>query len=211
MRNPTMRRAATVAAAAVIGVSGLMMTAGNADAARLPNGQKVTKGLDGESAYVERRGESAFPNGTVANNPAARGAILSGTYTTKLGGGINGKETLRVILGCQVDVSGVTLDFSGALSLTALDASAGLSLPLSPGQVAIVEITSKSIDKNAKASIQLSQYSLTVDGCGGYASARTAATVEGANGYEINDDDKVVTGSGTYLKTTLYGKPFSLG
>ncbi|WP_440712063.1 MspA family porin [Gordonia sp. FQ] len=196
-------------AIAAVGAAGILSGAGEASA--LPNGSKVTRGLDGESAKITRKGESARVIGTVANNPASRGALLSGTYTADLGGGINGTETLYLIAGCQVDVSGVTLDFSAAISLNALNASTGLSLPLKPGEVAIAKITDKSIKTDGKASIQLSGYSVAINQCGGYASARTAAVVEGAKGYAINNDDDVVTGTGTFLKTTLYGRPFSLG
>lgn len=209
MRKNLMRNSVIAGAIAAVGAASILAGAGEASA--LPNGSKVTRGLDGESAKITRKGESARPIGTVANNPGSRGVLLSGVYTAKLGGGISGKETVYAILGCQVDVSGVTLDLSGAISLSALSGSAGLTLPLAPGQVAIVKLTDKSLKANATGAIQLSGYSINVNKCGGYASGRTAATVEGVKGYAIDDDSEVVTGTGTFLKTTLYGAPFSLG
>lgn len=201
-----MGAAAAIAAATTMTLTGV--TAGEADARPLANGQKVTEGLDGERVYVERRGENAFPVPTTANNPAVRGAQLSGVYTADLGGGVNGQSGLYLILGCQVDVSGITLNLSGAISLDALSASAGLTLPLAPGQVAIAKISERKIEENGKGSIQLSQYSITVNNCGGFASARTAVQVDAAKGWEI--EGRSVSGEGTFLKSTLYGQPFSL-
>ena len=86
--------------------------------------------------------------------------------------------------------------------------SGSLTIPLSPGQVAVVDITDKDFKAGKPMSIQLSQLSFNLNGCGGYASARSAVKVIAAKGY--NTDDGTVNGEGTLIQSTLYGKPFSV-
>jgi len=200
--------AAAIASVAALGLAG--MGAGDAAAVALPNGYKKATGVDGEVVQTWRTGESAYAIGTVANNPAARGFVLSGNYQAKGSAGVAGNIAVKYIVGCQVDVSGLSLGLSGALDIVAQTAglSGSFTLPLSPGQVAIVDITDKDFDAGKAMSIQLTQLSFKLNGCGGYASARSAVKVIAAKGY--NTDDGTVNGEGTLIQSTLYGKPFSI-
>ncbi|MEZ5153119.1 MspA family porin [Rhodococcus zopfii] len=124
------------------------------------------------------------------------------------------------IVGCQVDISGLKgnlgLNFStggsntftgnlvtdavtGVTSLTnAVSPSATLSVPLQPGQVAFVNVEGKDITKkDTTYSIQYQDTELSTMGCGGYAQARAYTVLE-------------IVGK-DYVKTTLYGQPFSIG
>lgn len=198
--------AAAIASVAALGLAG--MGAGDAAAAKLPNGYKKATGIDGEVVQTWRTNESAYAIGTVANNPTARGFVLSGTYQTKASAGVNGNIAVKYIVGCQVDVSGLELGGTGGISLSGGSLSGSLTLPLSPGQVAVVDITDKDFSAGKPMSIQLSQLSFNLNGCAGFASARSAVKVIAAKGY--NTDDGTVNGEGTLIQSTLYGKPFSI-
>ncbi|WP_168701254.1 MspA family porin [Gordonia paraffinivorans] len=203
------RRAAgavAIASAAVVGLAGL--GAGDAAAGKLANGYKKATGIDGESIQTWRTNESAYTIPTVANNPASRGFVLSGTYTAKGSEGIGGKLGLYYIIGCQVDISGVSLSLDGAISLSEAGIGAGFSLPIGPGDVKVVEITTKDLSDKGVAAVQISQLSFGLEGCGGAASARSAVKVIGAKGY--NTDDGSLSGEGTLIQSTLYGQPFSI-
>ncbi|WP_420751690.1 MspA family porin [Rhodococcus sp. O3] len=124
------------------------------------------------------------------------------------------------IIGCQVDISGLKgnlgINFgtsgttTGALSpegvLTSLAStvtnsvgpSASLAVPLQPGQVRFVHVEGKDITKpNTTYTIQYKDAELSQQGCGGQAQARAYTVLE------IVGND--------YVKTTLYGQPFSIG
>ena len=204
--------AAAIASAAVVGLAG--MGGGEAAGAPLPNGYKSASGIDGESIQTWRTAENAYAIPTVANNPGARGFVLSGTYTAKASAGVGGNLAVKYIVGCQVDVGGIDLSVGGALGINGegllsggLDG--GLSLGLAPGQVAIVDITDKDFSDAGVAAVQLSQISFNLNKCGGFASARSAVKVIGAKGYST--DDGALSGEGTLIQSTLYGKPFSIG
>ncbi|MDL9945814.1 MspA family porin [Gordonia sp. ABSL11-1] len=199
--------ASAVAAVAAVGLA--TMGAGGAAAAPLPNGYKNATGIDGESLQTWRTGESALPAPSVANNGAGRAAVISGTYRAKASAGVNGNIAVKVLIGCQVDITGLEgglglgVDIAPSASL-----SGSLTIPLTPGQVAKVDVTDKDISDGGVAAIQLDQFGINVEKCGGYASARTIVQTVGAKGY--NTDEGSVNGEGTYLQSTLYGKPFSL-
>ncbi len=208
-----LRRAAgavAIASAAVVGLAG--MGAGDAAAGKLANGYKKASGIDGESIQIWRTGENAYPIATVANNAASRGFVLSGTYTAKASKGVDGKLAVKYLIGCQVDVGGIDLALGGSLGLDADSLtgglSGGISLGLAPGQVALVDITDKDFSDSGVAAIQLSQTSFYLNNCGGFASARSVAKVIGAKGYST--DDGSLSGEGTLVQSTLYGKPFTI-
>ena len=195
--------AAAVAAAAVIGATS--MGAGHAEAGKLANGYKNAGGVE-----IWRKAESAYATPTVANNPSQRQASLSGTYSAKLAKPLSGKLAVSYIVGCQVDVTGLSLGLSGSLDILAGSAGLGgsLSLPLSPGQVAVVSVGGKDIKAGGAGAVQLQDFTIVLPNCGGYASARSAVKVVAADGY--NTDGGTVNGSGNYIQSTLYGQPFSL-
>lgn len=201
--------AVAVAAAAVIGATS--MGAGHAEAAKLANGYKYVTGLDGEKLELWRAGETGLKVGNAANNPLARNMLLSGTYTAKGSDGVGGNLAVGYIIGCQVDISGITLGFGGGLNISApvVSFNGGLSLPIKPGQVAILSsIANKDLSKKGIASVQLSNVEVDLPACGGYAAARSWATVTGAKDYDPKDG--TLNGSGTYMQSTLYGQPFSI-
>jgi hypothetical protein len=124
------------------------------------------------------------------------------------------------IVGCQVDISGLKgnlgINFStggtgamtgnlltdaitGVTTLTnAVSPSVGLSVPLQPGQVTFVYLEGKDItEKGTDYTIQYQDAELSNAGCGGYAQARSYTVLE-------------IVGK-DYVKTTLYGQPFSIG
>ena len=198
--------AVAVAAAAVIGATS--MGAGHAEAGKLANGYKKATGVDGEVVQTWRKNESAYALPTVANVPTQRSAELSGTYSAQLSKGVAGNVALKYIVGCQVNVEGLSLGLNGSLSLSAAGVSGSLSLPLTPGQVAVVSVTDKDIDAGGSGAIQVSDYTILLPNCAGYASARSAVKVVAATGYSPKDG--TLSGTGSYVQSTLYGQPFSL-
>ncbi|GAB83381.1 MspA family porin [Gordonia rubripertincta] len=205
-----LRRAAgavAIASAAVVGLAG--MGAGDAAAGKLANGYKKASGIEGESIQTWRTGEFALPAPSVANNGAGRSAVVSGVYQAKASKGVSGNLAVKLLVGCQVDITGLSGGLGGALDIAGgFEASGALSIPLSPGQVAVVDITDKDLADNGQAAIQLSQFEVSVQQCGGFASARTITKVIGAKGYST--DDGKVSGEGSLIQSTLYGQPFSL-
>ncbi|GAA1481481.1 hypothetical protein GCM10009624_19210 [Gordonia sinesedis] len=201
-----LRRAAGACAVAAVAAVG-MASFGAGDAAALPNGYKKATGIDGEVVQTWRTGESGLPAPSLANNGAGRSAVLSGVYTAKTSKGVTGNLAVKVLIGCQVDITGLEGGLSGTISATPT-LSGSLTIPLKPGQVAVVSITDKDIKDKGVASVQLDRYEINVQQCGGYASARSIAKVIAAKGY--NTDDGTVNGEGTLIQSTLYGKPFSL-
>lgn len=208
-----LRRAAGACAITAVAAIGLAsMGSGNAAAAPLANGSKVVTGLDGESITTARTGESQFSVARVANNGLGRTALLSGVYSAQGSAGVNGKLTVYVLAGCQIDVSGFSATTGGSLTLASppsVTISGGISLPIKPGEATIQPVSvSKKFKAGKAAAVQLSNFEITFPNCGGYASARTIAQVIGGKGYAISDDDDTVTGEGTLLKSSLYGQPF---
>lgn len=195
--------AVAISAAATVGLAG--MGAGEAAAKPLANGSKVSTGIDGLRMEIKRTGESAVALPSVANNGAGRSAMTSGTYTVNLSKG-NGVMQVGYLIGCQVDITGLKGGLSGAIGLTS-SLSGSLSVPLSPGEVTYVAAESLSI-KGSKGTIQMSNFSIDVQQCGGYASARSVVTAVAGEDLEI--EDKTITGSSGFLQSSLYGQPFSL-
>lgn len=200
------RAAGALAVAAVAGVGVASVGAGHAEAANLPNGHKTSSGVDGGTVEVWRTHESALPAPSMANNGAGRSAVTSGIYTAKLSKDLKGKLSVGYLVGCQVSLGDFQAGVSGTIS-SSPSLSGSLSFPLAPGEIKQVDMNSKDIDKGA-ASVQTSRVELDAQGCGGYAQARSFAKVVAAKGY--NTDDGTVNGEGSYIQTTLYGKPFSL-
>lgn len=202
------------AAAAVAGVG----SAGADAFVRLPGGT-----VHGEGITLSRSGESAQVSASMAGNPASRTAWVSGNVTLKAPKlkpakagpsagpageselpGSNGTMTngaaatlsTGYIVGCQVDIKGLSGDLSTTLS-AAPSATASLSVPLAAGQVVFVQLSRKDIEKPGTYNIGYDRAQLAIQNCGGYAQARAFSTVE-------------TTGK-LHQKVNLYGKPFSIG
>lgn len=201
--------AVAVAAAAVIGATS--MGAGHAEAQKLADGYKKVTGFNGEQVEMWRKNESGGPVGTVANNPLSRGVSLSGTYTAKGSSGVGGTLHLGYIIGCQVDISGISLGLSTGFDLTtaALSGAFSLSLPIKPGQVAFVsDVYDTDLSDKGVAALQVSNYQVELPRCGGYAAARSVVQVLAAKGYDAKDG--TLNADGTVMQSTLYGQPFNV-
>jgi len=224
-RKSGLRRGARIAglgAAAAVAL-GLMSTgAASADTfIPLPDGSKT-----GPNATLTRTAESALSSASLAANGAGRVAWVSGTVTADVKGiqevtevpaangapansagtynGTNAATTHGVsrvstgyIVGCQVDITGLSANPSFSLGLDSLTASAGLSVPLASGEVKYVPLGAKDIKKDGVYALQYQDAELQVQKCGGFAQARSYSVVE------IVGND--------YSKTVLYGAPFSIG
>ncbi|MGO3325741.1 MspA family porin [Gordonia sp. (in: high G+C Gram-positive bacteria)] len=200
------RRAAAVAAVSAVGAAGLMIGAGDADAARLPSGSKTSTGIDGQVVKIKRTAESARGLHSVANNGAGRSAAVSGTYKATLSKGV-GTMKVGYLVGCQVDITGLEGGLSGSLSADGPALNGALTVPLKPGEVKLVSGDSLSL-KKGKGTVMVDSFNINVEQCGGYASARSVVQVLAADGF-TNEDDAISADSG-YVQSTLYGKPFSL-
>ncbi|HCS57883.1 MAG TPA: hypothetical protein DIW80_12310 [Gordonia polyisoprenivorans] len=208
-----LRRAAgacAITAAAAIGLAS--MGTGNAAAAPLPNGSKVVTGLDGETVQTIRTGENAWPVPSLAANGAGRAAEVSGVYTVKANDGVTGRVYVGFLLGCQINISGLSGGLSGSIDLTTglPTASGSLSIPLTPGTVKAVAVDYKTIGDSGVAAFQLDHYGIDVQQCGGFAQARSFVYVMSGKGFKVDTDNDVIDSEGGYIQSTLWGKPFSL-
>ncbi|GAA4666320.1 MspA family porin [Gordonia humi] len=199
------RRVAAVAAVSAVGAAGLMINAGDADAARLPSGSKTSTGIDGQVVKISRSGESARALHSVANNGAGRSAAVSGTYSAKLSKG-TGSLKVGYLVGCQINIAGLSGGIGATIS-AAPSLSGSLTVPLEPGQVAFVSGDSLSL-KKGHGTVMVDNFNINVEGCGGYASARSVVQVLAADG--LSTDDDTITATSGYVQSSLYGKPFSL-
>ncbi|MGS2806808.1 MspA family porin [Nocardia sp. MW-W600-9] len=218
-RTNRVRRVAFGAGAAVAVTIGLLSAgAANADTfVPLPDGQK-----NGPGVTVSRTGESAVVSPSLAANGAGRVVWVSGnaradvqvTPEGEVGPwngpsnrpGSNNSSThgasqlsTGYVVGCQVSIGddaiggqiGVGLDTGGAIG------EGSIGLDLGPGEVAFAQISSKDILKPGVYSVEYQDAEIQIQGCAGYAQARSYTVVE-----IIGDH---------YSKTTLYGMPFSIG
>jgi hypothetical protein len=186
----------------------------------LPDGSKV-----GPNVTLTRTAESALSSPSLAANGAGRVAWVSGTVvadvkgikevtdvpeansTTNNAGTYNGTNAATThgvsrvstgyIVGCQVDITGLSANPSFSLGLDSLSTSAGLTVPLASGEVKYVPLGGKDIKKDGVYALQYQDAELQVQKCGGFAQARSYSVVE------IVGND--------YSKTVLYGAPFSIG
>ncbi|MBC2642883.1 MULTISPECIES: MspA family porin [unclassified Rhodococcus (in: high G+C Gram-positive bacteria)] len=223
-RKSGLRRGARIAglgAAAAVAL-GLMSTgAASADTfIPLPDGSKT-----GPNVTLTRTAESALSSPSLAANGAGRVAWVSGTVvadvkgikdvtdvpdannTTNNAGTYNGtnastthgvsRVSTGYIVGCQVDITGLSANPSFSLGLDSLSPSVGLTVPLNSGEVKYVPLGGKDIKKDGVYALQYQDSELQVQKCGGFAQARSYSVVE------IVGND--------YSKTVLYGAPFSIG
>lgn len=207
-----LRRAAgacAITAAAAIGLAS--MGSGNAAAAPLPNGSKVVTGLQGESVQTIRTGENASPVPSLAANGAGRAANVSGVYTVKTQPGVSGRVYVGFVVGCQVNITGLSGGISGGFSLPSSPSLSGsLTVPLTPGSVTTQVVDYKTIGDSGIASFQLSQFQIDVQQCGGFAQARSFVYVMAGKDFKVDTDNDVVDADGGYIQSTLWGQPFSL-
>ena len=206
MRKHMLRTSMIAAVVGALGATTLLTGAGSAEAAKLPNGFKKSTGIDGQVVTIKRTGERAYPMPSVANNGAGRAAAVSGTYKATLSKG-TGTMSVGYLVGCQVDITGLQGGLSGGLTLGGASLSGSISVPLQPGQVALIRSDAMSI-KKGKATLMVDSFHIDVQQCGGYASARSVVTVMAADG--MSTEDGVLSGDSGFVQSSLYGQPFSL-
>ncbi|MEV0109706.1 MspA family porin [Nocardia sp. NPDC050799] len=211
-------RIAGVGAAAAVTVGLLSVGAANADAfVALPDGQKAGPGVT-----ITRTGEHAVVSPSMAANGAGRVVWVSGnaiadvTVTPEGEPGPNNGPTgedgtnnssthgasqlnTGYIVGCQVSIGEDAIGLGGSLGLSLDGGSLGgsVGVELGPGEVKFVQIDYKDITKPGRYSVEYQDAEIEIQGCAGYAQARSYTVVE-----IIGDH---------YSKTTLYGQPFSIG
>ncbi|MFI6172993.1 MspA family porin [Nocardia sp. NPDC051052] len=211
-------RVAGVGAAAAVAMGLLSTGAANADTfVPLPDGQKVGPGVT-----ISRNGEHALISPSLSANGAGRVVWVSGnavadiavTPEGKVGPnngatnapGTNNSSThgtsqlnTGYIVGCQVSIAdnAISAGVSGGINLSGANAGGSIGLNLGPGEVKFVGIDSKDITKPGVYSVEYQDAEIQIQGCAGYAQARSYTVVE-----IIGDN---------YSKTTLYGMPFSIG
>ncbi|GAB0104144.1 hypothetical protein JMUB6875_31180 [Nocardia sp. JMUB6875] len=211
-------RAAGLGAAAAVAMGLSSTGAAHADTfVPLPDGQRVGPGVT-----ITRTGEHAVISPSLSANGAGRVAWLSGIVAAEVTAtpegtagpnngatnapGTNNSSTHGIsrvsagyIVGCQVSIGedAISAGVSGSVSLNSVGAGGSLGLKLGPGQVAFVGVEGKDIPKAGTYSLEYRDVELQIQGCAGYAQARSYAVVE------IVGDN--------YSKTSLYGQPFSIG
>ncbi|MEV0332339.1 MspA family porin [Nocardia neocaledoniensis] len=203
---------------AVLALGALVAGTAGADAfVPLPDGERAGPGVT-----VKRTGERALVSPSLAANGAGRVAWVSGTVTADVTAtpegevgpyngpadkpGSNNSSThgasqlnTGYIVGCQVAIGddAISAGLSGGIDLSGGSLGGSVGLDLGPGEVKFVQIEKKDILKAGTYSVEYQDVEIEVQGCGGYAQARSYSVVE-----IIGDH---------YSKTTLYGAPFSIG
>lgn len=216
-------RAAGLGAAAVVGIgllsTGLFSTgAAYADTSvPLPDGERLGPGVK-----ITRTHEGAVVSPSLAANGAGRTAWLSGTVTAEVSvtpegkpgpnngaknsPGTNNSSThgssrmsTGYIVGCQISIAddAISAGLSGGINTGGVNAGGSIGLKLGPGQVTFVGVEGKDILKPGSYTVEYQDVELQIQGCAGYAQARSYTVVE-----IIGDN---------YSKTSLYGMPFSIG
>ncbi|MFE9578605.1 MspA family porin [Nocardia sp. NPDC006044] len=211
-------RIAGAGAAAAVAMGLLSTGAANADTfVPLPDGQKIGPGVT-----ISRNSEHALISPSLAANGAGRVVWVSGNAVADISvtpegkagpnngatgaPGTNNSSThgtsqlnTGYIVGCQVSIAdnAISAGISGGINLSGATAGGSIGLKLGPGQVKFVGIDSKDITKPGVYSVEYQDAEIEIQGCAGYAQARSYTVVE-----IIGDN---------YSKTTLYGAPFSIG
>ncbi|MEV0331652.1 MspA family porin [Nocardia sp. NPDC050717] len=218
-RTNRVRRGAWSAGAAVAVTMGLLSAgAANADTfVPLPDGHK-----QGPGVTLSRTGEHALVSPSLAANGAGRVVWVSGNARADVtetpegevgpyngpsnrpgsnNSSTHGASNLNTgyIVGCQVSIAddAIGAGLSGGVSSGGVSAGGSIGLNLGPGEVAFVQIDAKDILKPGVYSVEYQDAEIQIQGCAGYAQARSYTVVE-----IIGDH---------YSKTSLYGQPFSIG
>ncbi|MEU7631522.1 MspA family porin [Nocardia sp. NPDC049220] len=220
-RTNRLSRAVRIAGAATVTTvaTGLFSTgAANADVfVPLPDGQKYGPGVT-----LTHVGERAVISPSLAANGAGRvvwvtGNAIADVSVTPEGTigptngpgnapGTNNSSTHGVsqistgyVVGCQVSIAddAISAGVSGGVNVSGASLGGSIGLQLGPGEVRFVSLDYKDILKPGVYAVEYQDAEIQVQGCAGYAQARSYTVVE-----IIGDD---------YSKTTLYGMPFSIG
>ncbi|MFE7721879.1 MspA family porin [Nocardia rhizosphaerihabitans] len=184
----------------------------------LPGGQVNHTLGDGTVVTIRLVGESANISPSMGSSPVHRNAWVSGRAEVDVSGPVeSGSIQPGYIVGCQVNISGGGVE-GGASGKSDWEGNAsggvtsGANLSLGPGQATSFMIldremaddyggeshSSSNSFKGTNGSVQWTDSTIGLNGCGGYAQARAFVRV------------KVRTET---IKTIVYlwGEPFSLG
>ncbi|MEC3917046.1 MspA family porin [Nocardia sp. CDC160] len=222
----TMARAAGIGAVATAALGLFSTGAANADTfVPLPGGSITETMDDGTVVTITMTGESANINPSMGSTPLHRNAWVSGSARVQLSGtngNAGGKIVPGYVVGCQVNISGGGanggatggVDFGDQVSVSksGTGLSGGGNLTLGPGQSkAFYILDQEAADdfgseahfvrnkfKGDSGSVTWSDETIGLNGCGGYAQARSFVAVQ-------VETDNVIT------SYTLWGQPFSLG
>lgn len=166
----------------------------------LPDQTKAFTTATGLAVNLSHTGESALVSPAIAANGMSRTAWVTGTGFATAPGATSGSLETGYLVGCQVDLSkGVSLGGDVYVDTGSVAPELSTSFALRPGQVVTVKLGTKNLDPKAGAvGVSYRDLGIQVDGCGGFAEARsyTNLTVAGSNGSTV---------------VSLYGQPFSLG
>jgi hypothetical protein len=214
-------RLAGVGAAASMALGLFSAGAANADTfIPLPGGE-ITKTLsDGTVVTVRLVGESATISPSMGSTPIHRNAWASASAQVEIAGGekVGGKIYPGYVVGCQVNIDGggaegeAGADIDGESGEVSPSGEVGGNLTLGPGQAKsfyVLDIekpddygnedhATNNKFKGNSGSVTWSDQTIGVNGCGGYAQARSFVRVK----VETDNVMSVVT---------LWGQPFSLG
>ncbi|MGI5220574.1 MspA family porin [Nocardia sp. CA-290969] len=211
-------RIASVAAAAAAAVGLFSTGAANADTFiplpgaelhhTLPNGLQVTARIANESALI---------NPSMGSTPLHRNTWVSASAQVEVHGKHKGtKITPGYVVGCQVDISGGTGQGGAGAAMKgenlSANASTGANLTLGPGQATsflILDIEKPDVYGNEghqfatkftgpSGSVTWTDTTIGLNGCAGYAQARSFVRVE------VSTDNGI-------SEFRVWGAPFSLG
>ncbi|NKY55748.1 MspA family porin [Nocardia flavorosea] len=214
-------RLAGVGAAASVALGLFSTGAANADTfIPLPGGEIVKTLSDGTVVTVRMVGESANISPSMGSTPVHRNAWVSGSAQVEISGGgedVGGKIYPGYVVGCQVNIDGggaeggadAEIDSEGSVTPSG---EVGGNLTLGPGQADsfyVLDIekpddygnedhSTNNKFKGNSGSVTWSDTTIGLNGCGGYAQARSFVKVK----VETDNVMSVVT---------LWGQPFSLG
>ncbi|MEC3951791.1 MspA family porin [Nocardia sp. CDC153] len=221
----TVARAAGVGAVATAALGLFSTGAANADTfVPLPGGEITQTLSDGTVVTVKLVGESANISPSMGATPVHRNAWVSGSAQVSISGDTSatgGKIFPGYVVGCQVTIDGgnvsgnasggVSWDNSGNATPSA-SGGTGANLTLGPGQAKsfyvldeeMADDFGKEVHKTRNkftgnsGSVTWSDETIGLNGCAGYAQARSFVSVE-------VETDNVISW------VTLWGQPFSLG
>ncbi|MGW4241373.1 MspA family porin [Nocardia sp. NPDC004722] len=221
----TVARAAGVGAVATAALGLFSVGAANADTfVPLPGGELTQTLSDGTVVTVKLVGESANISPSMGATPVHRNAWVSASAQVSISGNnstVGGKIFPGYVVGCQVNIAGGNVN-GGATGGASWDAqgnvtpqagaNTGANLTLGPGQAKSFYVLDQEMPddfgkevhrtrnkfKGSNGSVTWSDETIGLNGCAGYAQARSFVSVE-------VDTDHVVSW------ITLWGQPFSLG
>ncbi|MFE7800336.1 MspA family porin [Nocardia sp. NPDC057440] len=221
INRKNMAKVAGVGAATTIALGLLSTGAAQADTfVPLPGGE-ISKTLsDGTVVTIRLVGESANINPSMGSTPLHRNAWVSGSAQVEVSDEAGGKIFPGYTVGCQVNIAGGgasggvegTADWSGDTVTGGVGANSGGNLTLGPGQSQSFYVLDQEVAddfgneshkkrnrfKGSSGSVTWADETIGLNGCAGYAQARSFISVE-------VETDSVITW------VTLWGRPFSLG